>query len=213
MRNHYIARCEKDKKYDEALKVIEESILLDSGHRGLIVDYANKKKEIYLIQGNMEAYKKQMWDIVLKHEVGDIDSYKELRNLYTKDEWKEKREIIFKQLPKYAHVERLYKEEKLYDRLLEYVINTDGMYGLQEYAGILKDIYPKEILDKYVVELNKYAIYSGDRKKYRDIVAVLNYMKAIAGGIEVVSEIVEQWKIKYRNRPAMMDELSKIIMK
>ncbi len=30
------------------------------------------------------------------------------------------------------------------------------------------------------------------------------------GGAEMAEQIVEEWKVKYKNRPAMMDELRKL---
>lgn len=34
-------------------------------------------------------------------------------------------------------------------------------------------------------------------------------MKSIIGGDKVVDEIIKKWKIHYRNRSAMMDELNR----
>lgn len=34
-------------------------------------------------------------------------------------------------------------------------------------------------------------------------------MKSIIGGDKVVDEIIKKWKIQYRNRSAMMDELNR----
>ena len=59
-------------------------------------------------------------------------------------------------------------------------------------------------------EVNKMASYTGNRKHYASLVALLRRMKRIKGGTEIVKIIVGDWKIKYRNRPAMMDELSKL---
>lgn len=66
-------------------------------------------------------------------------------------------------LPMYAHVERLYKEEKLYDRLLVYVLNSPGLYAVQEYEKVLKKEYPDQILDKYKKEVNKVSQYRWTR--------------------------------------------------
>lgn len=34
-------------------------------------------------------------------------------------------------------------------------------------------------------------------------------MKSVIGGDKVVDEIIKKWKIQYRNRSAMMDELNR----
>lgn len=210
VRRYYIDICMKNKEYDHVLQILDECILLDKQYRGLISEYSEKKKEIYLLQGNKRAYIEQLWQLVLEHEAGNLDLYRELKKQYTADEWLIKREEIFKKLPAYAHVEQLYKEEKLYDRLLIYVLNSPGLYALQEYEKVLKKEYPEQILGKYKEEVNKMAIHTSDRKHYAHLVLLLRRMQQMKGGVKLVEQIAAEWKVKYKNRPAMMDELRKL---
>lgn len=210
VRRYYIDICMKKKEYDHVLQVLDECILLDKQYRGFIIEYNKKKKEIYLLQGNRSAYIEQLWKLVLEYEAGNLDLYRELKKQYTADEWFVKREEIFKKLPTYAHVEQLYKEEKLYDRLLIYVLNSPGLYALQEYEKVLKKEYPEQILNKYKNEVNKMAVRTSDRKNYAYLVSLLRKMKQIKGGSKLVEQIVDDWKVKYKNRPAMMEELRKL---
>lgn len=210
VRRYYIDRYFEKKEYDRVLQVLDESIELDKAYRGQVLEYNQKKKEIYRLQGNKSAYIEQLWKLVLEQSAGDLDIYKELKAQYSEKEWLIKREELFKKLPANAHIDRLYKEEKLYDRLLAYVLKSSGLYAVQSYENVLKKEYPKQILSKYQGEVNKMASCTGNRKHYADLVALLQRMKRIKGGSEIVETIVEEWKIKYRNRPAMMDELSKL---
>ena len=210
VRGYYIDICMKKKEYDHVLQILDECILLDKQYRGLISEYSEKKKEIYLLQGNRSAYIEQLWKLVLEHEPGNLELYRELKKQYTADEWLVKREEIFGKLPAYAHVERLYKEEKLYDRLLVYVLNCPGLYALQEYEKVLKKEYPEQILNKYKDEVSKMAVHTSDRKNYAHLVSLLRKMQQMKGGSKLVEQIVAGWKIKYKNRPAMMDELRKL---
>ena len=210
VRRYYIDRYFEKKEHDRVLQVLDESIELDKAYRGQVLEYIQKKKEIYRLQGNKSAYIEQLWKLVLEQSAGDLDIYKELKAQYSEKEWLIKREELFKKLPPNAHIDRLYKEEKLYDRLLAYVLKSSGLYAVQSYENVLKKEYPKQILSKYQGEVNKMASCTGNRKHYADLVALLRRMKRIKGGSEIVETIVEEWKIKYRNRPAMMDELSKL---
>lgn len=210
VRRYYVDICMNKKEYDHVLQILDECMLLDKQYIGLVSEYSEKKKEIYLLQGNKDAYIEQLWKLVLEHEEGDLELYRELKKQYTKDEWLVKREEIFKKLPAYAHVEKLYKEEKLYDRLLVYVLNSEGLYALQEYEKDLKNEYPEQILDKYKDEVSKMASYASDRKNYANLVSLLRKMQQIKGGLKLVEEIAAEWRIKYKNRPAMMDELRKL---
>lgn len=210
VRRYYVDICMKKKEYDHVLQILDECILLDKQYRGLISEYSEKKKEIYLLQGNRSAYIEQLWKLVLEHEPGNLELYRELKKQYTADEWLVKREEIFGKLPAYAHVERLYKEEKLYDRLLVYVLNSPGLYALQEYEKVLKKEYAEQILNKYKDEVSKMAVHTSDRKNYAHLVSLLRKMQQMKGGSKLVEQIAAEWKIKYKNRPAMMDELRKL---
>ena len=210
VRRYYVDICMKKKEYDHVLQILDECILLDKQYRGLISEYSEKKKEIYLLQGNRSAYIEQLWKLVLEHEPGNLELYRELKKQYTADEWLVKREEILGKLPAYAHVERLYKEEKLYDRLLVYVLNSPGLYALQEYEKVLKKEYPEQILNKYKDEVSKMAVHTSNRKNYAHLVSLLRKMQQMKGGSKLVEQIAAEWKVKYRNRPAMMDELRKL---
>lgn len=210
VRKYCIDVYREQKEYNRVLQVLDESIILDKQDRDLVVRYNEDKKEIYLLQGNKNAYIEQLWKLVLEYKAGDLELYRELKEQYSAEEWLIKREELFKKLPEHAHVERLYKEEKLYDRLLTYVLNSSELYALQEYEDVLEEEYPEQILGKYKDEVNKMAVHTSNRKQYVYMVSLLQRMQQIKGGTKIVEEIVGDWKEKYKNRPAMMDELSKL---
>lgn len=66
----------------------------------------------------------------------------------------------------------------------------------------------EEVRKKYWNNLavRKYCMDTSNRKQYIYMVSLLQRMQQIKGG----TKIVEDWKEKYKNRPAMMDELSKL---
>lgn len=104
----------------------------------------------------------------------------------------------------------LYKEEKLYDRLLEYVKSQCNIWTLKQYERDLQPQYSGELLEIYTQVVQEMAKVSGDRKKYREIVKVLRKMKHYPNGVNRVKHIVDDWKIRYKNRPAMMDEMDRL---
>ena len=210
VRRYYINQCMEKKEYDQALEALDDSIQRDQTFLGLISDYEQKKKEIYRLQGNKEKYLRQLWKLELQVLPADLEIYRELKEQYSKEEWLQKREELFEKLPARAHADQLYQEEKMYDRLLDYVMESIGIFGLQQYGDVLQEHYPKEILEKYKMELETMVIHSGDRKKYQYLVSILRSMKGIKGGAQVVDQIIEEWRRRYRNRPAMMDELSRL---
>lgn len=210
VRRYYIELCIGNKEYDKALDVLNESILKDKDYRGLVSEYSKKKKDIYRLRGNTNAYIEELRRLLIDYEAGNIDVFRELKKQYTSEEWQNEREKIFQKLPKYAHIDVLFKEEQLYDRLLEYVLHSTGLYAVQQYENILGKEYPEQILMKYKNEVNNMALHTSDRKRYQQLVSLLRRMKEIKGGSGIVDEIAAEWKARYKNRPAMMDELRRL---
>lgn len=71
-----------------------------------------------------------------------MEFYRELKGQYSDTDWSEQREKVFGMLPKYTNKAEYYKEEKLYDRLLECVLKSNGLYMLEQYETVLKKIIP-----------------------------------------------------------------------
>lgn len=210
VRGYYIDQCMQKQEYDLALKALDESIVFDKESKKLVADHSEKKKEIYLLQGNQEAYIRQLWELVLDHKAGNVEIYRELRGQYSEKEWLERREELYQKLPQYAHIEELYKEEKLYDRLLECVLQSTGLNTLHQYLGVLKEIYPEQLLQKYKDELSQMVSWAKDRRKYRELAGLLCGMQKIKGGAKAAEAIAAEWRVQYRNRPALLDELGKL---
>ncbi len=152
----------------------------------------------------------QLWALLLEHKIGDLEIYRELRGQYSEEEWREQRERIFTELSNNVRLTEFYKEEKLYNRLLECVLKSSGLSTLSQYADILKEKYPEQILQKYREEVDRLASGATDRKRYREAVARLRSIQQLQGGRKVVEEMSEQWRKQYKNRPAFLDELGKL---
>lgn len=81
---------------------------------------------------------------------------------------------------------------------------------MRQYTDLLKHEYPEQLLHMYRVAVEEGAKYARSRSYYHQLVRDLRTMKRIDGGDKVVDEIIKKWKVQYKNRSAMMDELSKI---
>lgn len=209
-RKHYIDNCMKNQEYDRVLDVLDKSIVLDQKNRGLIVEYHEMKKDIYLLQGKKDLYIEQLWKLVLEYKQGDMNIYRELKEQYTTDQWLIKREEIIQKLSTTSYLDKIYAEEKMYDQLLDCVLNASGLHVLQLYEDILVKEYPEQIINKYKEEVNRMAVYANKRKDYAYLVSLLRRMQQIEGSSKIVKDIVSEWKILYKKRPAMMDELKRI---
>lgn len=210
VRKYYIQDCMNKKRYDAAIQALEDGKKADRNSPGLAADYSLQLKELYKLTGRAKDYEKELWLLMLQYKAGDVAVYKELKTLYTEEEWVQKRETIFEKMLPYKDVSKLYQEDQLYDRLLELVLNSSGLGKLTEYETCLKKIYPEELLRKYETVVNSMAVHTSDRKHYRELVAILKRMQKYPGGNTRVDKIADNWRQTYKNRRAMMDELKEI---
>lgn len=100
--------------------------------------------------------------------------------------------------------------EQLYEQLLDVLLRSDDKYLLHQYTDLLSEKYPEQLLQIYREIVEKQAESTGSRQHYRQIVEDLRIMKSINGGDEVVDEIIKKWKVQYKNRSAMLDELNRV---
>ena len=214
IKDYYIECCIEQRDYDEAIRVLEEIIETYNDHKWWMAAYVRKLKTLYKLAGNEEKYREQIWTLLLEHDLGNLDLYKELKALYTEDEWITKREILLSVKPKnhfdFRYIEGFLLEDELFERLFELAYNQPEIYALDRNLDVLKDIYPKEILERYRDNVMKGAQQTSSRGIYRNLVSTLRKMKTIPGGDNVVNEIAQHWRLNYSNRRAMMDELNRL---
>ena len=210
IRKYYIDLCINRKDYDMAIKLLKEGRDKAKDSPGLIISYSLTLKDLYKQIGKNILYEEELWALVLNYKASDLDLYKELKSIYSDEEWMKEREKVFSKLASNRGIDKFYELEGLYDRLLELVVRSHGLYMVTEYEKVLKDIYPKEILSKYENIVKTMATNTSSRAHYKEIVSILRRMNKYPDGKLKVSEIVSEWKTRHRNRPAMMDELNKI---
>jgi len=142
----------------------------------------------------------------------DLKAYeKRLKKLYTLNEWKSVREDIFDKINSFHYLAPLYKEEKIYDRLLVIVLDSPALSYLHSYEDVLKKLYPKELLNKYEIEVQKMAAPVTSRNTYKEIVSLLRHMQDYPNGQETCLKLINEWKVAYKNRRAMMQELEQFL--
>lgn len=74
---------------------------------------------------------------------------------------------------------------------------------------VLKKKFPDRVRDMYVDYVRKHAESVCDRKAYKGLMAYMKKAAKYSGGKEIADQIAKEWKVIYRRRPAMMDELRK----
>ena len=205
VRSYYAEECIRLNRFEEAIRLYEEGKELFGDLPGIMRDYRKQLAALYLKTNQMEAYKNELWHLILEYQRGDLEIYKELKALYSEDEWAKEREKIFARA---RNLDELYNYEELYDRLLEMALQASGLYYILRYEEKVKDLAPDRILEKYETVIRKMAEPASNRTTYAEIAEYLIRMLPYPNGNNLVKKILDEFRIKYKRRLAMMDELS-----
>ena len=200
VRQQYIDEAVDDGDYNLAIELVKKEMKKDLPSL-LKENYDSQLKELYLKVNDGDNYKKQLEEILF-NGYPDIEDYIKYREL--SDNWAEEREEFFIKIDNHRFLNECYNHERLYDRL---ALNLQDEYDLSLYRNILKDKYPSQLLVAYLQVVNELVSKSGSRKHYRNIRKLLNEMKGILGGEDIVNNLVKDWEIKYKRRTAMLEEL------
>ena len=208
IRIQYIQKCVESEKYEEAIAILKESIGLKSLLGRSDHEMKVMLKDLYLWTENLEGYEKVLTDLVIHDFWGDLDDYRELKSFYEEKNWPAKRENILERLSQSRYVDRIYKEEGLYDRLIDFVMNAEGLEELERYEEDLRQRYPREILEKYTEELRKLARKRGGRSHYGYLILILGKMRALPGGEDQIIELLDSWRQAFPGRKVMQEEMN-----
>lgn len=202
--------CINNKEYDKALDYIDKCIDLDYENQALMKRDIELKKDIYKKQGNTKAYREELKNLILFFNDTNIDDYIELRSHYNDKEWITERDSLIEQLAPGCFLCEILETEQLYGQLFDVILRSNNRDLLHQYTHVLNDEYPEKLIQLYREFVEKQAESTGSRKHYYQIVEELRIMKSITGGDKVVDEIIKKWKIQYKNRSAMLDELNRV---
>lgn len=210
IRMNCVFTCINNKEYDKALDYIDKCIDLDYENQALMKRDIELKKDIYKKQGNTKAYREELKNLILFFNDTNIDDYIELRSHYNDKEWITERDSLIEQLTPGRFLCEILETEQLYGQLFDVILVSKNRDLLHQYTHVLNDEYPEKLLQLYREIVEKQAESTGSRKHYYQIVEELRIMKSITGGDKVVDEIIKKWKIQYKNRSAMLDELNRV---
>lgn len=104
----------------------------------------------------------------------------------------------------------LLKAEKSTKRLLEYIENYATIHDLERYYITLHIVFPERILLQFKRSLNDYLDKNVGRNHYEYANDILKKMRKIDGGSKEVALMVQNYRVIYKNRRAMMEILNKL---
>ena len=200
----------------EAIALLDEGLPLVKSCPGIIRDWEERKLKIY--EGlkdtpHVISISKKMF--AESYDV--IGYYHKLKKHVPSAQWPEFLAGLLKSRDfgksATSPLAQIYHEEKMFDKLFN-VLNSsqyDLLSGLKAYASCFNEQQQRTLIARLEPELSSMAEHQMGRKSYQELTAKLSKLKnCCSAGQEMALKLVAQFKRKYSNRPAMLEELGKL---
>ncbi len=205
IRDAYIDNRIEHQDYEEALHWLQSDFNKGSEKAGI------RLKELYLSLDMQEEYKNILYKLLEGRRYSVLGYYQELKKLYEENEWIKIRAQVIKMVHASDRKAELYAYEGLYGQLISIITNTRSMYLVKEYEELLKYQYGKELLNIYYQDFQRSLEYPSSRQEYRKILYQVKELSNYPSGTKFIEDLYNEWSVTYKARPAMMDEMNKIL--
>ncbi len=210
-----IVRCQ----YDEAIRLLDEGIEMakEETYPGTDSKWLEIKLKIYEMT-NRTSEVIDTCRLLFVTGRDKLTYYSKLKTLIPKEQWKSFLDTMMKETEFSNYFSfggsaeaDIYVKEQDNERLFTLLSSTrfDQLEALMRYAHYLKDTHSEQLIAMYTSSLNDYAERKMGRRNYEFITQVLPCIHKLKGGQTAVKNIVAEFRIKYKRRPAMMEVLEK----
>lgn len=216
IRRWQVGKLISEGQYDKAICLLDEAIELahNEKHSGTIQEWLELKLQIREKEKDTSAVidiSRQLFIICR----GSRDYYHKLKKLIPAGEWKDfltkmMAETSFSEYYSFSNVKAdIYVAEKDNDNLFMLLssASSNQLQMLMQYAIYLKDTHSEALLLLFTSQLERYAEQNIGRNHYQFVAKVLSCMQKLEGGKRCVTNLVSEFRVKYKRRPAMMEEL------
>jgi len=145
----------------------------------------------------------------------DDKYYKIYKSTFSKKEWVEKAEDLIQHYDKHdgkwfnGSVADVLNAERQKERLMNYITKYLSIDSLVKYYTSFSADFPEKTLALFRRAIDKYAKNNLGREHYERIAKLFEKMIKIDGGNELVKEMIDEYRILYKNRRAMMEIINR----
>lgn len=197
--------------YEAAKQLLLESKEMDAEYPKQVKQYSEQLIALYDKKGETENYRLELLYQLENYNHADLKYFLALKEAIGRDEeWENTVNQIISSNKNLYFVCQILNEEKRYKELMKKIEESNSIYLLDEYGKNLKKVLPDSVIEMYRKYILEEVQRVSDRTGYRHLMEYLKKISNISNGKEVALQIADQWKVEYRRRSAMMDELRKV---
>lgn len=200
------------KNYGKAEQLLENLVEVNKDFPGIVHKAKEMLLEIYKANENeVKTIQTLRW-LFLNDRWFKIELYEDYKSRFSEAAWSSELESLIKEIKMPDFAEKIFIEEKMFDRLFESVKTHHKKWpsirNLEEYRDFLQKDYAPELVRMFKECLQKDVEISSSRPQYAELADHLKHLAGIPGGKEVAVALREEWLVTYKNRRAMKEELS-----
>lgn len=214
-----IEKALSEKNYPQVEKLANEGIKQDEKSKpGLAADWKNYLLTMYLQTGDKEQIIRLARYFLLqyysRHQPRQY-YYDLLKSLISEEQWAAYVDGIIAEICQenkygaFQPVAEIYIREKQWDKLLAWIRQYPVFYHIEQTEPYLKEMYPQELAALYRDTILKYLESNTGREHYQKCCQYIRRMIKL-GARPMATELITQLQTQYRNRRALLEELSKV---
>jgi hypothetical protein len=198
--------------YSLALSLAREGLSAQSaaGSHGLVSAYEDRIVEILDLDGRAEDASRFIEELCLAER--SIDRFRLLKKRGSDRKlWIETRErilVVFETRKDWVHIADILQEEHLGDRLLALTDRIPGLFD--RYYAFIGKTHPERVIPYLEKKIPEYFRSAGSRSDYANCAGKFSEYSGYAGP-HSARALIRNIIAEYPNRPAMRDELGKIL--
>jgi len=216
IRTKEIEKAFKSKNFERVILLSNDGIKYDDKNKpGLVKIWYNWLLKVAQSEKDTSKIIQYSRFLLIDNFHPEQDYYQILKDNVENEKWHPFLEDIINEItPKtrwrYTElVRKIYIKEEWWDRLFNMLKQNLSMENIQQNEKYLANDYSSELIEMYSERIINYVEKFVGRNHYQTACRYLRRMKKLGGNTKV-NELIEQFRNKYPQRRAMMDELNKV---
>jgi hypothetical protein len=200
---------ESEKRWEDALKLLNECEKMDSDNQYLMSQYNLRRIQIFKQCGQKDAWLEELKRHIFSFPQRDMTYITELKRAVSTEQWQE----ILPQLFNNENTKELRRQLQLSEGMLEQMMiefeTSRFPYELKQYEKDLRKVFPERVRDLLLKQVDQQMRYASERKAYATAVRELKHLYGYPDGRARAAELAKTWRNDYPRRTAMLEELKK----
>lgn len=197
--------------FKKAEAILLESRELDKKYPEQLKKYSKILIELYEKTGNTDLLKNELISQITDYPQNGLEYVLRLKKVVNDaKEWENLVNLFIEKAKSKEFKCKLLASENRLAELLAIILKNNDIFLMEQYETILKKNYCEKIIAFYTGYVVKEADRVSDRNGYKRLMVYLKKISSCENGKSAAQKIADQWRIQYKRRPAMMDEMRKV---